>query len=335
MVFVTGGTGLLGSHLLLALCRAGNNVRSLLREGSSTDAVKAIFSFWEPEHADKYWERIQWIEGDILDTDSLMIAMQGCEEVYHTAALVSFHPSDHEALDKINVDGTANVVNVALHFNVRHFCFVSSVAAIGRTHSGQMITEKSEWKNSPFNSRYAISKYGAEREVWRGMEEGLNVVIVNPGLILGPVIGYRSSASLFREIKKGMSFYPPGGNGFVDVRDVVDAMINLGEEAWGNRYIMVAENISYKEVMDRIAGGFGNETAKYAVPVWLIKIAWRFIALGDMITGKKSVLTKESARNAGSKYLYSSEKVESQLKRKLRTTEHIIQESCRFFIAHP
>jgi nucleoside-diphosphate-sugar epimerase len=335
MVFVTGGTGLLGSHLLLALCRAGKNVRSLLREGASTNTVQDIFRFWEPELASKYWERIQWVEGDILDTESLINAMQGCDEVYHTAALVSFHPTDHEALEKVNVEGTANVVNVALQAGVRHFCYVSSVAAIGRTRSGQSITEKSEWKNSKLNSRYAISKYGAEREVWRGMEEGLNVVIVNPGLILGPVRDYRSSASLFREIKKGMTFYPPGSNGFVDVRDVVDAMLNLGEEAWGNRYIMVAENISYKEVMDRIARGFGKNPPRYELPVWLIKIAWRFFAWSDLITGKKSVITKESARNAGSSYFYSSEKIENQLQRKLRTTEHIVQESCRFFMAHP
>ena len=144
MIFVTGGTGLLGSHLLLALCRTGNNVKALLRGQSGKDDVKAIFDFWEPEHSNIYFERIQWVDGDILSTDELLEGMQGCTEVYHTAALVSFHPRDHKAMEKINVEGTANVVNAALAKGIEHFCFVSSVAAIGRTKNAERITESGE-----------------------------------------------------------------------------------------------------------------------------------------------------------------------------------------------
>lgn len=331
MVFVTGGSGLIGSHLLLALCRTGKNVKALIRDASAKPDIKAIFDFWEPEHADLYFGRINWTIGDILEIDSLKEAMEGCNEVYHAAALVSFHPSDHKKMEKVNVEGTANVVNTALHFAVEHFCFISSVAAIGRTKNGQNIDEKGEWKTSPLNSKYAITKYSAECEVWRGMEEGLNVVILNPGLVLGPVKNYRSSASIFGRIKKGLSFYPEGASGFVDVRDVADAMINLREEAWGNRYILVAENISYKEVFSRIARGFQVKEPYIKAKSWLLQLGWRLFALRDLLFRTKSAITRESARNAGFTYYYNSQKVENILGRKLRTTEHIIEESCRFF----
>lgn len=331
MVFVTGGSGLVGSHLLLALCRTGKNVKALIRDGAAKLDIKAIFNFWEPEHADIYFGRISWVIGDILEIDSLEEAMLGCNEVYHTAALVSFHPLDHRQMEKVNAEGTANVVNMALHYAVEHFCFVSSVAAIGRTKNGQQINESGEWKTSPLNSKYAITKYTAECEVWRGMEEGLNVVVLNPGLVLGPVRNYRSSASIFGKIKNGFSFYPEGGTGFVDVRDVADAMINLRDESWGNRFILVSENISYREVFSRIARGFKLKEPHIEAKSWILKLGWRLFALKDLVFRTKSGITKESARNAGFTYYYSSEKVEKVLGRKLRTTEHIIEESCRFF----
>jgi dihydroflavonol-4-reductase len=185
MILVTGGTGLVGSHLLYDLVKSGASVRALKRAGSDLKGVLKTFSFYS-QVPEELFSRIQWVEGDIEDMASLEDAMEGADKVYHCAAIVSFLPQDRSAMLRVNVEGTANVVNACLQKQVSKLCHVSSIASLGRNSTSDLVNEETHWKTSPQNSWYAISKYGAEREVWRGAEEGLKVVVVNPSVILGP-----------------------------------------------------------------------------------------------------------------------------------------------------
>jgi dihydroflavonol-4-reductase len=179
MILVTGGTGLVGSHLLYDLTRSGKNVRVLKRMNSNVSTVKKVFSYYTPD-PELLLNKIEWVDADLLDVYSLIEAMDGVTEVYHCAAMVSFEKKHQAEMMKINVEGTSNMVNAALEKGVKKFCHVSSIASLGRVENGGLTSEETFWKSSPDNSNYSISKYGAEREVWRAAEEGLNVVIVNP-----------------------------------------------------------------------------------------------------------------------------------------------------------
>ena len=223
MILVTGGTGLLGSHLLLELARSGKNVRALKRKSSNISQVRKVFLYYV-QNADELLQNIEWFEGDLLDFGSIEDSLEGVKEIYHAGAVVSFYPSDHKSMLKVNIEGTANLVNLALEKAISKFCYVSSVSTLGRADNLGLTDEETYWKASNKNSQYAISKYGAEREVWRGIEEGLNAVIVNPSVILGPGDWKSGSPAFFSRIGKGLKFYTSGINGFVDVRDVSKAM---------------------------------------------------------------------------------------------------------------
>ena len=206
MILVTGGTGLLGTHLLIELCKGDEKIRAIKRERSNLALVEQLFCFYNAENGKQLFSKIEWIDADINDIIELEDAFEGVDTVYHCAAVVSFDPKDYTRTDKINREGTANVVNCCLDAKVKKLCHVSSTAAIGRTKESEVITEKNSWKNTPENSWYAISKYNAEREVWRGIEEGLNAVIVNPCVILGPSDWNSSSSSLFQTAAKGLKY---------------------------------------------------------------------------------------------------------------------------------
>jgi len=215
ITFVTGGTGFVGAYLLRYLVQEGVRVRALRRADSPMDLVAEI--------ADK----VEWVEGDILDVPFLETAMEGVDNVYHCAATVSFDPRDREHMMKVNIEGTANIVNICLSLNIRRLLHVSSIAALGREADTPHVNEAAKWSDSPLNSNYAISKFKAECEVWRGMAEGLDVVVVNPSVIVGSGYWEKGSSALFKTIGKGMKYYPAGGTGFVDVRDVARASIGL------------------------------------------------------------------------------------------------------------
>ncbi len=208
MVLVTGGTGLVGSHLLLQLSSQNKNIRAIYRKSSSFVNVKRLF-----ENAGESFQQIEWMEGDILDVSSLAEAMQGVEKVYHCAAMISFSPEDRERMLEINRTGTANVVNLCLESGVQKLCYVSSVAAINRLHEEEIITESTPWEENADNSNYAVSKQAAEREVWRGMAEGLKAVIVNPGIIIGPGNWNSGSGKLFSSVWNRLKFYSEGMSG--------------------------------------------------------------------------------------------------------------------------
>jgi nucleoside-diphosphate-sugar epimerase len=273
---------------------------------------------------------VEWVEGDVLDTGVLHEAMNGVKHVYHCAAIVSFDPSDRNLMMKINVEGTANVVNMALEQGVSKLCHVSSIASLGRTSNTDVIDEQSEWQNTPYNSRYSKSKYMAEREVWRGSAEGLPVVIVNPSIILGYGHPEKGSTRMFSTIYKRSRFYGKGTNGYVDVRDVVNVMIALMDsEIQNERFVVSGGNFSYRQIFTWIAEGFNRPVPKIMVPDLALELVWRFEAVRTWLTGDKPLITRETANTSKHSYNYSTKKLETALKYKFIPMEQTIKSICK------
>ncbi len=293
MIFVTGATGLLGSHLLQALLLQGQPVKALYRS--------RIPQF-------KNSEQVEWIQGDILDVPSLTEALQNVQQVYHCAAMVSFHPKQKEDLYKTNVEGTANVVNACLETGVQKLLHVSSVAALGRLENKE-IDETSHWlaQNS---SEYGKSKHLAEMEVWRGIGEGLEAVIVNPSIILGTGDWNEGSSKIFQTFYKEFPWYADGVTGFVDVLDVVNAMILLmNSTITAERFILNAENVRYKDLFDCIAENFGKNKPHRKVTPLLASLIWRAEAVRSLFSGSQPLLTKETAAAAQTRIFYNNAKL--------------------------
>jgi len=309
MILVTGGTGLVGAHLLYQLTQKEEKVRVLRRATSSINQTKKIFSYYTPQPG-KYYSRIEWVEGDILDIESLLCAMNGVEKVYHTAAMVSFDSKDKAEIKETNVAGTANVVNACLDKKVKKLCYVSSIAALGRAGNDGITTEKSEWKNERKISPYSLSKYEAEREVWRGMAEGLKAVIVNPSVILGPGNFQKGSSKMFQTVFMGLKVYTNGMNGYVDVKDVAKAMLLLMEsDITGERFTLNSENLSYKQLFEMMAVALNVPPPKYKAGEFLSGLSWRILKVQSYFTGKSPMITKQTARTANSIHRYSNKKL--------------------------
>lgn len=308
MILVTGGTGFLGAHLLYRLIESGQSVKALKRKESLTILTRKIFSYYSgtPE---RLFDKIEWVEGDILDYDSLLLAFTDVDYLYHTAAVVSFHSDDKDALIRTNIDGTSNVVDAAIEKKVKKLCYVSSIGALGRDDATGLINEDTPTKPSSASSVYSKSKYEAEREVWRGMAEGLDAVIVNPSIIVGPGDWSKGSSQMFSTMWNGLKFYTSGTNGFIDVNDVAKAMIFLTEsDITDERFVLSAENISYQHFFNWMADAMGIARPKYKVGPVLSNLGWIALKIKAMLTGKKHTITKETARTANQQYNYSSEK---------------------------
>ncbi len=327
MILVTGATGLVGSQILLDLHLAGKKVRALSRENSSRFYTDILFRH---HHADP--DTIEWIKGDVNDLYSLDDAMDGVSEVYHAAGLVSFQKTDYRRLMRVNIEGTANMVNMAMEKGVSKFCHISSVAALGRFNEGNEIKEENLWKTSAYNSSYAVSKYGAEREVWRASEEGLNVVIVNPSIILGYGKADGGSTGIFSQVLKGLKFYTEGVTGFVDVRDVSFMSISLMENSvFKKRFILNSENLSYRQVFNLIADEFGKQRPSIKVSRFMSELAWIYMGIASKISGNKALITKETARNSQNKWYYSNEKVKKELRTEFIPIPDSIKYHCRLY----
>lgn len=322
MILVTGGTGFLGSYLIRSLVAAGKPVRALYRKAPS------------PRLQDLSG-KIEWVQGDILDVCALEDAMQGVTQVYHCAAVVSFQPGHAAGLMKINVEGTANVVNLALDAGVKKLVYVSSVAAIGRTKEQAAIDEDCEWEDSPNNSRYSISKYQGEMEVWRGIAEGLDAVIVNPSIILGAGFWDEGSGTLLKNAWKEFPYYTEGVNGFVDVLDVVKAMVLLMDSpVSGERFILSAGNWGYRQLFTSMAHALGKKPPHIAAKPWMAELVWRLEKVKGLLTGKQPVITKETARTAQLKVYYDNQKILKALPEfTFRPLEETIREISAAFLA--
>jgi len=313
MILVTGGTGLVGAHLLYELTNSGNRVKALRRQESNTKWVKKIFSYYTTQ-VDELFAQIEWVEGDILDYLSLEEALKGITSIYHCAAIVSFHGDDHDIMLNNNVKGTGNLIDAAIHNGVKQFCHISSIAALGKTQDGSEINEETYWTPSKRKSGYSLSKFFSEMEVWRGIEEGLDAVIVNPSIIMGPGNWDIGSPKLFQSIWKGLNYYTKGISGFVDVRDVVKAMIMLMDESQfeqvkNQRFILNAGNMSYQDFFNKIADGLNKPRPRSFASDIKLQIAWRMAKTASFFTGKRPIITREAVFGTNQKNQYSGEKI--------------------------
>ncbi len=331
MVLVTGGTGLVGSHLLLQLVLSNTKVRAIYRSEAKLSAVKKVFSYYV-ENSIAVFEKIEWVQADILDIPKMETAFQEVTHVYHAAAYISFDPKDFKKLQRINTEGTANIVNLCLHHHIKKLCYVSTIGTIGRSAKGEKSTEETDWTNEHINV-YALSKYSAEIEVWRGAQENLPVVIVNPGVILGPGFWEGGSGSLFSTVNKGYSIYPPGGTGFVTVNDVVNVMIKLMNSGIvGERFILVAKNLTYKEIMGKVAIELGLKPPHKCLKIWQLKIGRFFDYLGSLIAGRQRRITKNSIFSLQNPQIYDNAKVKNTLNFEFEDLEDTIKRSSQLFL---
>ncbi len=321
LILVTGGTGFLGSYLVRLLVKNGYKVRAIRRASSPMDLVQELEN------------QVEWIEADVTDIVALEDAFQGVTHVMHCAAISSFHPKDAQRLKNINVDGTTNVVNLALDFGVQKLIHVSSIAAFGRAKNRPRLDENSKWVQSKGNSRYAVSKYLSEQEVWRAHAEGLPVAIVNPAVILGSGFWDAGSPRFFSQIDQGLKFWPVGRGGFVDVRDVAQFMLHLLEsDITGERYILNAQNASFKELFELIANALGTKPPPIKVSPFLAEVAWRVEWLKEKILGAEPVVTKESARSSVSSFYYENAKSLSVFNFQYRPLEQTVRETAAQFL---
>ena len=299
MVFVTGGTGFLGAYIIKELVQKNYAVRAIRRSSK--------LPFFIPQHI---LDNVEWVNGDVLDVIALEEAMDRIDTVIHAAAKVSLVAKERNEMFKTNIEGTANVVNIAVEKNIRRFIHVSSVAALGRNDNGATVNEQQPWEEHILNTNYAISKYSAEMEVWRAIGEGLNAVIVNPSTVIGYGDWNNSSCAIFKTVHDELPWYTNGINGFVDVEDVARAIVLLSEsDIAGERFILSAENSSFRKIFDEIADGFGKRHPTREATPFLAEIAWRMEKIKSLFTQKQSVLTKESARIAMSKTYYDNSKI--------------------------
>ncbi len=332
MILVTGGTGLVGAHLLYHLAIKEDKIRAIFRNPDKISKTKHVFSYFTQD-VDALFNKIEWVEADIIDIPKLTKAFKDVTKVYHCAALVSFDPNDYHDLRKSNIEGTANVVNQCIENKIQKLCYVSSIAAIGKTKNDGFITEENYWNPEDDNSVYAISKYGAEMEVWRGTQEGIEAVIVNPGIILGGGFWKYGSGSLFRIIHRGLNYYTKGIVGFVDVEDVVKGMIQLMKSDISNeRYIMIAENLSFEEFFKKVANSLDVKPPKKEIKNWMLQVAWRLDWAKQKLTQKRRKLTKQTAASLLSDRSYSSDKIKTDLNFQFKPIERSIEESSRLFL---
>ncbi len=294
--------------------------------------VGKVFGYYS-ENSSELLDSIEWVTGDVKDIYSLYDAMDGVDKMYHCAAIVSFLASDKDEMMKVNVDGTANVVNACLHKGIEKLCYVSSIASLGQAENNEMTTEETKWKNSDKISAYSISKFGAEREVWRGTVEGLRAVMVNPAVIIGPGDWSKGSSQLFELMWKGLKFYTSGVNGYVDVRDVVKAMTMLMDSETANeRFILCSENLSYQQFFQMMAEGLNKKQPTIKAGTMLSQLAWRAEKLKSLLTASRPLITKETARTANHKCYYSNEKIVTKAGFEFMPMRVSIKETCELFL---
>lgn len=325
MILVTGGTGLVGAHLLLNLAENEAVVRAIYREKSGIEKTKSLFQVYQKE---ALFSKIEWIQADIIDVPSLEIAFQHVDYVYHCAACISFDPNDEEKLRKTNIEGTANIVNFCLAYAIKKLCHVSSIAALGDVISNKIsINEESEWNPEVVHSDYAISKYGAEMEIWRGQQEGLNAVIVNPGVIFGVGFWNQGSGLFFSGIKKGFPFYANGTTGYVGVTDVVKIMIQLMKSnIKGERFAIVTDNLTFKDVIFKIAENLNVKKPTREAKPWMTSIAWRLDWVKSTFFRTKRKLSKYSANSLHSTEYISNDKIKNALNFEFQSIDSVIKE---------
>jgi nucleoside-diphosphate-sugar epimerase len=323
-ILITGITGLVGSFTARRFLAEGFKVTGLKRANSDLSLLEGIEN------------QILWYEGDVLDIMTLEKAMTNVTYVVHAAAIVSFAPKDRDKMFKTNIEGTANVVNLCLDKKIKKLCFVSSVAALGRSipndknvHNVIKIHEKATWEESPLNSNYAKTKYLAEMEVWRGEAEGLNCVVVNPSLILGEADWHKSSTQLLKYVYDEHKFYPQGNLNYVDVLDVAECIFRLTQsDISGEKFILSAGSITYKDFFEKIAPKFHKKAPTTLLPASLTSIIWRIEAIRSFLTGNSPLITKETALSSSHSFEYPNDKIKNALSFEFKRLEDSLERIC-------
>jgi nucleoside-diphosphate-sugar epimerase len=324
MILITGATGLTGSHLLLQLLESGKKVRAIYRTKETISAAKSLFAFYKKN---ELLDEVEWVQANVNDIPALEKAFKGVDYVYHCAALISFDPADEEKLRKANIEGTANIVNCCLDFQVKKLVHVSSIAALGdRLDSQDFVDEENEWNPEKPHSDYAISKHGAEMEVWRAQQEGLNVVVVNPGIIIGPPFWTTGSSAMYEMIRNGQRFYTLGTMGFVSAKDVAKIMeLLMNSDISGQRFTLSAADYSYRDIFDMAADALHKKRpSSYAKP-WMTSIGWRidwFLSL----FGKKRMITSDQARSLHETTKYPAKKIADALDYHFQSIDKVFKE---------
>lgn len=336
MIFVTGGTGLVGAHLLFELTKSGKKIRALKRESSNLQQVVKTFSYYT-KNTQQLFEQIEWVNGDILDYYSLEKVLSGITEIYHCAAIVSFDSKERQTMISNNVEGTANLVNAAIENGVNKICHVSSIAALGKHQHDEPVSEETNWVPSKKNSGYSESKFFSEAEIWRGIEEGLDAVIVNPSIILGPAKWNTGSAKIFNTVWGGMKFYTKGVTGFVDVVDVVNPMIQLMDEAnfkncKNQRFLLSAENLSYQNLFSQIADELGKARPRIWANDFLMAIVWRLATVSSWFSQKPAFITKEAASGRNEINTFDGSKITRELNYSYISISESIRKTSRFLL---
>jgi nucleoside-diphosphate-sugar epimerase len=327
MIFVTGGTGMLGAYLLLELSKQNQKIIAAKRSNSSFDIPKKVFNHFSKQ-SDKLWEQISWVDVDLFSQSEIEKQLESVTEIYHCAAMISASRKKKDELLLNNKRITENMVNAALEMKVAKFCYVSSIAALGFEGNNKPATEKTLWKEDKNNSSYSISKYYAEMEVWRAIAEGLNAVIINPSVILGIGDWNKGSAQLIKTIDNQLKYYTLGSSGFVDAMDTAKIMIQLMDknEAFGQNYIVSSENRTYQSIFTNIANALNIKVPSTYATSLHTSFAWRAAWLKSKLSGKEALITKESARTAHKKLSYDNSKLIKFLDYKYRSVDESINE---------
>lgn len=330
--FITGASGLVGSHLLLELLQSyTSDLRILIRHIDSIKQIKKTVSHYIPD-AEERLKTCTWILGDVLDEQSLRKGINGAQYIYHCAAIVSFDAKDKELMLNVNVQGTANIVKLALEYQIKKLCYVSSIATIGNSKHGELITEEYEWTPGDKVSSYSISKHEAEQEVWKGIKQGLKAVMVNPCMIVGPGNWGHSSTLFFPLINRGMLFYPTGGTSFVDVRDVVEIMLKLMHSSiQGERFIVASENLPFRTFFSWIADALGKRKPWIPITPIIGKISWMMAGVLNLILTKKLPITKESVDRGGVTNYFDNTKIKRALSYEFRSVKEAITHTAKCY----
>jgi nucleoside-diphosphate-sugar epimerase len=306
------------------LVENGDTVRAIYRNITSIQKTKALFLRYKKE---SLFENIEWVQADITDVPTLEMAFENVKYVYHCAALISFEPKDEDLLRKINIEGTANIVNFCIAKAVKKLCYVSSIAALGDLKENEeIITEEAEWNPEKQHSDYAISKYGAEMEIWRGQQEGLDTVIVNPGIIIGPGFLEQGSGMLFKKVANGLAFYTKGVTGFIAVSDVVQITIQLMKNEYSKeRFTLIAENLIFRDLLNAIADSLNVKKPYIHASPLLMNLFSKMDWFVSNVFGRKRKLARATAKASYAKNWYSNEKISSTLDPEFLDIHHYIK----------
>ena len=297
-ILVTGGTGVLGKYVVDQLLSEGyTNIEVFTRTNNTSN-----LDFTNDD-------RVRFTRGDVRELYPLSDSISEADYVIHAAAIVSFDPKEFKRMHTVNVEGTSNVMNLSATSNVKKVIHVSSIAALGRSEKSKLISESTTWVNSKYNSYYGITKYLSEQEVWRSYHEGQSMAIVNPSLILGDGSWDQSSLQIFKKVYNGIPFYPTGGTGIVDVKDVSDFIVQLMEsDVEGERFILSAGNISYKDIFQKMGKAMDRKAPSKPAPSWMLSVLWRMEKVRCMLTGQAPLITKESVKSTAHQSNYDNSK---------------------------